>query len=185
MLQFLLSIADESDHAKIEYLYNRYRGDMLRIAKSRLHGMGIPNVELDAEDAVQNAFVKIVKYIKNIDFSQDDKKIRAYVLRIVAHEAIRVAKKYKMVDDIDEMADRIEDGDFFGEMRIQTRYDDVIRIIREMDERYSIPLTLRFVEKMEIGEIAQIIGIAEKSVYTRLDRARQILLDKLNEGERL
>ena len=70
MLQFLLSIADEKDHAKIEYLYNRYHEDMIRFARYRLRQKKMPNYELDAEDAVQNAFLKITKYIDKVDFTR-------------------------------------------------------------------------------------------------------------------
>ncbi len=180
MLQFLLSIADESDHAKIEYVYYRYRDAMLRVAKARLHRMGVPNYELDAEDAVQNAFVKIVKHINRIDFSADDKAIRAYILKIVVNEAMGVAKDHQITDDISELAAKIEDGDFFGQMRVQERYEDVVEAIGKLDERYSIPLSLRVGENMEIKEIAELLGIAEKSVYTRLERARKMLIDILN-----
>ena len=90
MLQFLLSIADEKDHAKIEYLYQQYHSDMLRIAKSRLRQKGMPNYELDAEDAVQNAFFKITKYIHRIDFTAEGKEIKAYVLKIVSNEVSRI-----------------------------------------------------------------------------------------------
>ena len=88
-----------------------------------------------------------------------------------------------VTDDINEFADRIEDGDFFGEMRVQERYDDVIEAIQQLDERYSIPLSLRAEKNMEIKEIAELLGIAEKSVYTRLERARKILIEILNEGK--
>lgn len=183
MLQFLLSIADESDHAKIEYVYYHYRDEMLRVAKARLRRVGVPNYELDAEDAVQNAFVKIVKYIHRIDFTAEDKAIRAYILRIVVNEAMSVAKDHQATDDISELADRIEDGDFFGQMRVQERYEDVVEAIGKLDERYSIPLSLRYAENMEIKEIAELLGIAEKSVYTRLERARKMLIDMLNGGK--
>lgn len=183
MLQFLLSIADESDHAKIEYIYYHFRGDMLRVAKARLHRRGVPNYELDAEDAVQNAFVKIVKHIAKIDFTVEEKVLRAYVLKIVANEAASVADDYHMTDDLSELAERIEDGDFFGQMRVQERYEDVVEAIGKLDERYSIPLSLRYAENMEIKEIAELLGIAEKSVYTRLERARKMLIDMLNGGK--
>lgn len=183
MLQFLLSIADERDHAKVEYIYHRYHKDMLRVAKARLHGWGVPNYELDAEDAVQNAFVKIIKHINKIDFSADEKAIRAYILKIVANEAADMAEDHRITDDISELEDRIEDGDFFGEMRVQERYEDVLEAIQQLDERYSIPLSLRVGENMEIKEIAKLLGIAEKSVYTRLERARKMLIEILNGGK--
>ena len=183
MLQFLLSIADESDHAKVEYIYHRYHKDMLRVAKARLHGWGVSNYEFDAEDAVQNAFVKIINHIDKIDFTAEDKSIRAYILKIVANEAANVAEDLRVTDDINEFADRIEDGDFFGELRVQERYEDVIEAIQQLDERYSIPLSLRAEKNMEIKEIAELLGIAEKSVYTRLERARKMLIEILNGGK--
>ena len=183
MLQFLLSIADESDHAKVEYIYHRYHDEMLRVAKARLHRRGVPNYESDAEDAVQNAFVKIVKHINKIDFSMEERSIRAYILKIVANEAISVANDYQLVEDIDEFADRIEDGDFFGMLRVQERYEDVIEAIQQLDERYSIPLALRCGENMDVKEIAELLGISDKSVYTRLERARKMLIEILNGGK--
>ena len=33
MLQFLLAISDQSDHEKVEYIYHKYRHDMLRLCK--------------------------------------------------------------------------------------------------------------------------------------------------------
>ena len=180
MLQFLLSIADEKDHAKIEYLYQQYHSDMLRIAKSRLRQKGMPNYELDAEDAVQNAFFKITKYIHRIDFTAEGKEIKAYVLKIVSNEVSRIVSDYTYFDDIVEYSETIEDGDFFGQMRTKVRYDEVVEAINWLDEKYSIPLSLRYAENMDVKEISELLGIAEKTVYTRLDRAKKLLIEKLN-----
>lgn len=184
MLQFLLSIADESDHAKVEYLYNRYHMEMIRVARSRLKGLGVPNYDLDAEDVVQNAFVKIVKYIHKIDFTASDKEIRAYIVKIIINEAKNLAKDYKYMEDINEYADTIEDGDFFEQMRISRQYDDVCEALRSLDERYSITLSLRYAENMSVKEIAETLGLKEKCVYARLENGRRLLLERLNGGGR-
>lgn len=185
MLAFLLSLADEKDHAKIEYLYNHFRDDMLRLAKSRLHGMGLPNYELDAEDAVQSAFLKITKYIDKVNFDADEKTLRAYVLKIVANEANDIASDHRIFDDIQDYSDKLEDGDFFGELRIHSRCADVVEAIKRIDERYSIPFSLRYGDEMTVAEIAALLGIPEKTVYTRLERAKKLLLEELKgEGDR-
>ena len=59
MLQFLLSITDESNHEKIMYLYNKYHDPMINYAVSKFKNMNRCNYAYDAEDAVQSAFVKI------------------------------------------------------------------------------------------------------------------------------
>ena len=183
MLQFLLLIADESDRDKVEYLYNRYHMEMIRIARVQLRENGVPNYNLDAEDVVQNAFVKITKYIRKIDFTASDKAIRAYVLKIVVNEAITYAQQYKYVEDINEYADTMEDGDFFAQLRISQQYDDVCEALRSLDERYSITLSLRYAENMSVKEISDLLGLKEKCVYTRLENGRRLLLEKLNGGK--
>lgn len=159
MLQFLLSISDESNHSKIEYLYNRYQKEMMRVAKSRLKQLGMPNYEIDAEDVVQNAFVKIAKYIEKIDFDEGDKAIRAYVMKIIINESISLAGDYKYMEDICDYSNTIEDGDFFGQLRISQRYDDVCEALRSLDERYSITLSLRYAENMSVKDIADMLGL--------------------------
>ena len=180
MLPFLLSIADEKDHAKIEYLYHHYNGDMLRFAKHRLRLERMPNWEMDAEDAVQNAFLKITKYIDKIDFTVGEKGIRAYVLKIVSNEVSSIVADYTYLEDIDEYKDTLEDGDFFEQLRIHERYDEVVQEIGWLDETYSIPLSLRYGDKMGITEIANLMGLSEKAVYTRLGRAKRLLVERLH-----
>lgn len=181
MLQFLCLLTDESNHEKITYLYNHYHDEMLRFAKHRLYHMGLPNYTLDAEDAVQNAFVKITKYIHKIDFSATEKELRSYVLTIVTNETNNILNDYTVFDDLDERVHEIEDGDFFGQLRIQDRYDAVVGAIERMDEKYSIPLWCKCGQNLSVTDIADLLGIAEKTVYTRLDRGRKLLIEAISE----
>ena len=66
MLLFLLSLSDESNYGKIEYIYNTYHDYMMKYAVSKLRSVNRANTFYDAEDAVQNTFMKIVKHIDNI-----------------------------------------------------------------------------------------------------------------------
>ena len=176
MLYFLLTIADESQHAKIEYLYYTYHDDMIRHAKFRLKNCGRSNYEMDAEDVVQNAFVKIAKYTHAIDFTLSPKELKSYVLTIVANEVSNFLKENVAFEEIDS---NLTDEDFFAELRIKERYDEVVSAIEQLDERYSIVLLYRYREEMSVKDLAALLGIAEKSIYTRLDRGRKLLLDLL------
>ena len=179
MLAFLLSLADEKDHVKIEYLYDHFQDDMLRLAKSRLHRMGLPNYELDAEDVFQSAFLKIIKYIHKVNFDAGEKALKAYVLKIIVNEANDFASDHRTFEDIQDYSDKLEDGDFFGELRRQSQCADVVEAIKRIDERYSIPFSLRYGDEMTVAEIATLLGIPEKTVYTRLERAKKLLLEEL------
>lgn len=181
MLQFLLSVSDRSDHEKIEYVYHQYHKQMLRFARSRLRQMRSANCDLDAEDVVQNAFVKIVRHIDKIDFSMDEREVRGYIMRIVANEAIIFMSDVVYSEDITQYADYLSDGSFLEKLRIEERFQEVITAIKNLDERYSYALSLRYVENMPIKDIAAMLGIAEKSVYTRIERGRRKLLEALQE----
>ena len=91
MLVFLLSIADEKDRDKVEEIYHRYHIDMYRIARHKLKGR--PNADAEAEEAVQNAFVKIIEYFDKIRFDEPEEVLRAYYYTIVAHEALDIISK--------------------------------------------------------------------------------------------
>lgn len=65
------------------------------------------------------------------------------------------------------------------ELEIKKNYKKVIKAISEMDEIYSITLMYVFIEEKSVKEIASLMGISPKTVYTRLERGRKILLSSL------
>ena len=50
MLQFLLTLTDESNHGKIEHLYNKYHDYMMKCAVTKFKSLGRSNYTYDAED---------------------------------------------------------------------------------------------------------------------------------------
>ena len=48
-----------------------------------------------------------------------------------------------------------------------------------MNELYSITLNCVYVEDMSIKEVAKMMGISEKAVYSRLERGKEILRNAL------
>ena len=82
MLAFLLTIADESDRDKVLHIYDKYYIDMMNFAKYYLKKRSDSNIQKNAEDAVQNTFVRIIKFIRLIDFNRDDKDLKRYIISI-------------------------------------------------------------------------------------------------------
>ena len=80
MLQFLLTLTDESNRGKVEELYHKYHDYMIKCAVTKFKSLGRSNCVYDAEDAVQNAFMKITKYIHKIDFSRTETDVKNYCL---------------------------------------------------------------------------------------------------------
>ncbi len=174
---------------KIAYIYRAYHGDLLRFARALLRRAGLPNVTTDAEDVVQNAFLKIIKYEKNVDFDKDDGELRQYVFTVVYREAqnriCRQMEEQSYVDQLDDYADAISDDEFLRSLDIQHTYERVVEIIKSMDERYSLPLYFCFCVGMTVKQVSDMLDIPEKTVYTRLTRGKQQLLELVKEEFRL
>lgn len=183
MLNFLLMIADESNREKIEFIYHKYHDDMIRFARHKLKYLGIPSFELDSEDVVQNSFLKIVKYIDAIDISKPENQLRTYIFSIVVNETLNFVEDNADYDDIDTYIE-MPDEYFFDKLQINIRYEHVVEKIKQLDERYSITLLLYYGEAMDVKKISELMGVAEKTVYTRLERGKKLLLEELSkEGE--
>ena len=185
MLMFLMSGADGSDNEKIKYLYNRFHEEMLRIAEGKFRKSGSFNPTEDAEDAVQCAFWRVAKWISKIDFNRTDKEIRNYLMSILFNEINTILKKFpKKILYCENYDDVLYDTEynFPEELEIKQKYDRVVEEIARMNDIYSITMMYIYVEEMSVKEVAKIMGVTEKTVYTRLERGKQILRKAL-EGE--
>ena len=186
MLLFLYTLVDPEDHPKIEFIYRTYHDDMIRLAKAKLKRANVPNYETDAEDIVQNAFIKISKYIKKIDTNLNPLALRAYIFTIVSNEFNNFMSDRRYFESIDDYVDDLQDipdEELIPDGNVQAMYKDVVRIIREMDDKYGMTILYRYRDDMSVSEIAEFMGISEKTVYTRLVRGKILLLKKLNMEE--
>ena len=179
MLRFLLSIADESDHDKIIYVYDNFHDDMLEFAKYQLYIKGQKNIEDDSNDIVQSAFLKISKYIKNIDFSLDKNSLKTYILTVVVNEVNKFLNHKQYFENLDDHFDLVSDDDFIESIRIKETYDIVVSEIKKLDEIYSITMMYRYLEDKSIKQIASFMEVPEKTVYTRLERGKILVLEEM------
>ena len=178
MLELLLMLVDEENKDKLKYIYNTYHDDMLRLAEYKLRTYRADSISHDVQDVVQNAWYRITKYIDSIDMGNEKGSLKSYILMIVEHEAMRYMKNQRVVEPLDEA---IEDEDFIERLHIEERYNEVVAAIKRLDARYAIPLTLHFQQEIPVKEVAGILGLPLKTVYTRLARGKKMLLKALGE----
>ena len=179
MLAFLLLIADEQKSEIIEKVYWDYHVDMIRLAKHKLRKAKMPNVSYNAEDVVQNTLLRIATYIDTIDFDAPPEETKAYILAIVSNEVKKLVSQYVYWEDLDDYTDLIDKEQFFEELHIRDRYDRVIEVMKSMSDIYSFTLMLYYCDEKTPKEIAALMDVPEKTVYTRLNRGRTLLLKKL------
>lgn len=169
MLLFLSMLESDGERRIFSELYNQYGNAMLRVARRYF-----PEDPQDAEDAVQNAWLKVVKNILKIQ-EIPCKKRGAYLVIIVRNEAITILRKRRRELPFED-ALAGEAAGFGGDSG-----KPVIELIRAMPDTYRAVLEMRFVEERSTKEIAAALHLTESAVNTRIHRGRAILIEKLRE----
>ena len=179
MLLFLLMFSDEDCFAKIVWLFDNYHDKMLRYARYLLKYRGDKNYINNAEDVVQEAFYRVVKFIDRIDFTMPEAAIGGYLFTIVEHEAERFLSKSHVTEEFDEMLTICEDCNYLEEFWEKEMYVRAKEEIKRLDAKYNTVLWMRFVDEMSPEEIADALSIPQKTVYTRIARGIKKLRNKL------
>ena len=173
MLTLLLAISDSEDRERINRIFKLYHKDMLMVARRKLSDQ--QNRNSLAEDAVENALLKITKYIKSI--KAEGKELRAYVITVTVNECIDILADER--DDLtisDDYPDESFSEDSFIEgLHVRECYESLVKGIKLLPDRYRVSLYLYYVEEFTPDEIAEHLGIPVKTVYTRLRRGKEML----------
>ena len=182
MLSFLLTLVDESDREKVEKLYKKYHDRMLKYAIAKMKSQGDDNAQHDAEDAVQNTFVKVIKSIDSITLNRSENEIKCYIYSILVSEIYNILRRTNITLQLDENdINSAEDYTPAQYAEFNEDYDKLVKAIVSLDEIYSTTIFMSVVAELSIDEIAALTGVAKKTVYTRLERGRK-LLKKVLEG---
>lgn len=134
----------------------------------------------DAEDAVQETFLKLYR---NRGWNQAENE-RAFLARCAWRIAVDLRRRSSA--PADTSTDSLSPDDLPSElpgpeMHLETedRHATVHALIDSLAEELRVPLVLSAFQELNSREIAAILGIPEGTVRTRLQRARQILRQKL------
>ena len=152
-------------------MYELYEQGMYRVAYGVLH-----NKE-QAEDAVQDSFEKLLKYLPEID-APDSPKTQKLVLKIVRNTAIDqyrrnnkqnewLSEQGKCGEETSTFIKSVEDREFLQQLlqAVPTEYREIIK--------------LRCYYGFSAKETGNILGISEGNVNKRLERARKLITDRL------
>ena len=173
MLQTLLTLMEEqSDRIRFEDIYNGYYKQMLMVATSVLD-----NSE-DAEDAVQDALLRIAKNMTALH-NREDWAIRGYVLTVAKNSALQIRKRNmrRCPKTVSPQTERIEEDVVFLQVINSLDYELLYRAVRHMDYRYRQVLTLVYLQGMSPKEAARVLGRKEDTVRKQLYRGRKLMMD--------
>ena len=148
--------------------------------------------EADAEDVAQEA---VLKAFKNLSRFRQESKFSTWIIQISINEAkMKLRKDRRHLYDSIDNSQASEEGDYIpkdfadwreipSEALEQKQLRKALtKALESLPEKYRTVLILRDIQHLNISETAQVLGISEANVKTRLSRARLQMRDALAPG---
>jgi RNA polymerase sigma-70 factor, ECF subfamily len=179
----LVQAAKAGDVSAFETLVGRYERKIFRLTQN------ITQNREDAEDAMQEAFLKSFEHLDNF---QGNSRFYTWLVRIAVNQALmKLRKRRPNVVSLDQELDTGEDmmprevedwGPSPEERYGQTELGDILgKVIGDLDPQFRIVFQLRDIEELSTEETAEALGLSVPAVKSRLLRARLKLREKLNQ----
>lgn len=151
-------------------LFGMVYGSALRILKN----------SHDAEEVAQEAFLRLFQNIK---------RYKEHIPQTVRRIAINVSidllrqRKVQMVELVSQYdADLNDDPDVEYHVKLVNDIGKIKKAINMLPDGYRLVLTLRLLEDMSFGEIAELLKIAESTARSQFMRARQRVAELVENG---
>jgi len=142
-------------------------GVCLRYAKDRT----------EAEDNLQDGFVKVFSNIKNF---RHEGSFEGWVRRIMVNVSLSKFRKQNILYPVED-ATKFETPTWTEEILAKIAAEDLIGLIQQLPPRYRMVFNLFVMEGMSHQEIGEAMNISEGTSKSNLARARDILKRKVRE----
>ena len=190
-------------------------GDIVELYKDRAFSLTLKIIRNreEAEDSLQEAFIKLYNAIKNKQY-ESKSKFSTYFYTIVYNTAVDYYRKFTSkrfnITSIDVTDSSYREGDELvkGFYEIKTDKENVIddrnlnidkniegneiftiinKYINCIPEHYSVILNMYYINQLSHNEISEILNLPEGTVKNRIFRAKgklkELLLSKYTEEE--
>jgi RNA polymerase sigma factor (sigma-70 family) len=168
----LISEILAGEKKKYAILVRKYNQRLYRICKGYLSD------EADIEDAIQEAYVKayenLAKFSGRSEFS-------TWLIRIMINECLARLKKMKKTTSLKD-DEAMHPIDYQSPEKKSLNKELAVLLqdkIDQLPENYRIVFIMREVEKMNVAQTAEALGITASNVKARLSRAKETLRDSL------
>ncbi len=165
MLIYYLQMLDTPEEkVRFEQIYLKYRSLMYHVANSVLHNCQ------DAEDAVHNAFLRIIrKFSRFQNTSAED--LAPQIVVIARNEAISLLRKRKGEAPLEDQDGLVEPSESISD------YHALVDSFAQLPQTYRAVMEMKLLLGYSDGEIAAKLGLTKTAVSTRISRGRQLLRD--------
>ena len=134
----------------------------------------------DADDVLQNTFVKIFQYLK--DF-KGDSKLFSWMYRIATNEAItfinQKAKKYNTTSEAlqTKLVDNLKADSYFDGNEIQLKLQKAIALL---PEKQQLVFKMKYFEEIKYEEMSEILGTSVGALKASYHHAVKKIEDFMN-----
>jgi len=134
-----------------------------------------------ALDIVQDTFTKTWEYLMR---GYEIDNLKAFLYKTLNNLVIDFYRKKKS-DSLDNLLEKGFDYGIDIKVAIENKiyHEYILEKLSELDEKHKEVIMLRYVEDMEISEIAEIISESENNVSVRIHRAIDKLKGLIKENE--
>jgi RNA polymerase sigma-70 factor (ECF subfamily) len=178
----LVAAAKAGEISAFETLVSRYERKIFRLT------LNITQNREDAEDAMQEAFLKAYQHLPSFE---GNSRFYTWLVRIAVNQALMKLRRRRPnvvsldeeIDTGDDMMPRdVEDWGPSPEQRYQQSEMAGIlsKAIGELDPQFRTVFQLRDIEELSTEETAEALELSVPAVKSRLLRARLKLREKLN-----
>ena len=165
----LIKACSNGDHNAFNKIYNKYSGIMYSICLRYM------NSHNDAQDALQEGFIKVYNKISSYSFSGS---FEGWMKRIFINTSIELIRKKKYHRDIDylkeseiKMTSKIEIGSMDAKKMID--------LIQKLPQGYRTVFNMYVIDGYSHKEISEVLSISESTSKSQLFKARKQLQIKL------
>lgn len=166
------------DIEKMAAIYEKHKNTMYAVALQILKN------PQDAEDAVQNAILPIMRNLHAIqDQDADSKDCAYYVATAVKHTALNMIRDRRLQTvSLSEMAQEPESGENIAESVAENETCNIIcGAIQRMAPEYRDVLILHLYYELSTSRISDLLGRKHGTVKSQLTRGKKLLKNRLKE----
>ncbi len=154
------------------FLYKKYYGYMMAVA------LRYVREEMEAEDVVNESFVKVFRKIKEFSYESDEevmeKTFKSWIARITVNTSIDKIRARKEVDSLDDVsAGELSSHAIMVSTRLEEQ--DILKLLQQLPEIQRSIFSLYEIEGYSHQEIGQMLNVPESTSRTYLTRAKSRL----------
>jgi RNA polymerase sigma factor (sigma-70 family) len=131
----------------------------------------------EAEDNLQEGFIKVFTYIKNF---RHEGSLEGWVRKIMVNVSLEKFRKQNVMHPVEDLS-VYESANYSNDIIEKITANELIELMQELPPRYRMVFNLFVIEGMNHKEISEEMQITEGTSKSNLARARDILKRKVTE----